>query len=49
LREKDLEKAVRKWRELRSCKRNIGEDIGDFMDRFEGSCLDLKSVIPATD
>ena len=49
LREKDLEEAVRKWRELRSCKRNIGEDIGDFMDRFEGSCLDLKSVIPATD
>ena len=44
LKEKDLEKAVRKWRDLRSCKRRRGEDIGDYMDRFEGSYLDLRRV-----
>ena len=49
LKEKDLEKAVRKWRELRSCKRKRGEDIGDYMDRFEGSYLELKSAMPTTE
>ena len=49
LKEKDLEKAVRKWRELRSCKRRRGEDIGDYMDRFEGSYLELKSAMPTTE
>jgi len=49
LKEKDLEKAVRKWRELRSCKRKKGEDIGDYMDRFDGSYMDLKSAMPTTE
>ena len=39
LKEGDLEKAVKKWRDLRSCRRERGEDIEDYMDRFgtEGS------------
>ena len=49
LKEGDLEKAVKKWRDLRSCRRKRGEDIEDYMDRFEGSYLELKAAMPTTE
>ena len=49
LKEGDLEKAVKKWRDLRSCRRKRGEDIEDYMDRFERSYLELKAAMPTTE
>ena len=49
LKEGDLEKAVKKWRDLRSYRRKKGENIEDYMDRFEPSYLDLKGAMPATE
>ena len=43
LKEGDLEKAVKKWRDLRSCRRKRGGDKKDFLDRFECLYLELKA------